>query len=44
MAHPDYALSNVVLALLVAITVAFLLFGYIGLELADLPPALSGSR
>jgi len=45
MAHPDYALSNgVALALVVAVTIAFLLFGYIGLELADLPPALGGSR
>jgi hypothetical protein len=45
MAHPDYALSNgVALALVVAVTIAFLLFGYIGLELVDLPPALSGSR
>jgi len=45
MAHPDYALSNgVALALVVAVTIAFLLFGYIGLELADLPPALSGWR
>jgi hypothetical protein len=45
MAHPDYALSNgVALALVVAVTIAFLLFGYIGLELADLPPGLGGSR
>ena len=44
MAHPDYALSNGVALALVVAVIAFLLFGYIGLELADLPPALGGSR
>ena len=45
MAHPDYALSNgVALALVIAVTIALLLLGYIGLVLADLPPALGGSR
>jgi hypothetical protein len=42
MAHPT---SNVIaLTLLIALAAAILLLGNVALELAELPPALSGSR